>query len=215
VLEHAVGVGHVLDRLQEHDAVDVAGPQLDHVALERDLRVLGPRVLERLGIGVDADDRGRRASELGAAVALAAREVDDPAAADALGDPAVHDQVALEPVVLLGDVRERALAGQVQRRDAGRLVALDVEVHRGQLTSQPIRGARAARILIVNVRVTLPLAGSVILISVPGASLRPARPLRLTEPALVAVIRRARFGQPEPLHVAFTAVPASTSGCRA
>ena len=34
VREHRVGVLDVLDRLQEHDAVDVALPELDHVALE-------------------------------------------------------------------------------------------------------------------------------------------------------------------------------------
>ena len=69
--------------------------------------------------------------EHGRAVALAAGEVDDPPAADPRGDPAVDDQVALEPVVLLRHVGERALAGQLQGRDAGRLVALEVELGHG------------------------------------------------------------------------------------
>ena len=68
--------------------------------------------------------------EDGASVALAAREVDDLAAVRALRDPLVDHQVAPVPVVLLRHVGERALAGQVQRRDAGRLVALDVELDR-------------------------------------------------------------------------------------
>ena len=42
-------------------------------------------------------------------------------------DPLVDDEVALEPVVLLGHVGQRALAVERERRDAGRLVALDVE----------------------------------------------------------------------------------------
>ena len=97
---------------------------------KRDLRVyLRARVLERLGVGVDADDRRRRARQHGRAVALAAREVDDAAAVRrASRDPLVDDEVAAEPVVLLRHVGQRALAGQVQRRDAGRLVALDVEL---------------------------------------------------------------------------------------
>ena len=90
--------------------------------------VLGAGVLEGLGVGVDADDALRRPRQHRGAVALAAREVDDLAAVDALGDPLVDHEVALVPVVLLGDVGERALAGQVQGRDAGRLVALDVEL---------------------------------------------------------------------------------------
>jgi hypothetical protein len=40
--------------------------------------------------------------------------------------------VAREPVVLLGHVGQRALAGQRQRRDAGRLVALQVERFAGR-----------------------------------------------------------------------------------
>ena len=72
-----------------------------------------------------------------AAVALAAREVDDLAAVHALRDPLVDHEVALVPVVLLGHVGQRALAGQVQRRDAGRLVALDVELGHAMPASIP------------------------------------------------------------------------------
>ena len=86
--EHRVRVLDVLDRLQEHDAVDVALPELDHVALEAStLRVLGAGVLEGLGVGVDADDARRGPRQHRGAVALAAREVDDLAAVDAL---AIH-----------------------------------------------------------------------------------------------------------------------------
>ena len=42
----------------------------------------------------------------------------------ARGDPFVDDEVAAEPVVLLGHVGQRALAGQRQRRHARRLIAL-------------------------------------------------------------------------------------------
>jgi hypothetical protein len=123
----------VLDRLEEHDAVDVAAPGLDHVALEPDglPRVLQPRVLERLGVRVDADDRRRGPAEHRAAVPLSAREVDDPPAVHTLRDPLVHGEVAPVPVVLLRHVRERALAGEVERRDARRLVALHVELGHG------------------------------------------------------------------------------------
>ena len=68
------------------------------------------------------------AGQHGRAVALAAREVDDAATVDALRDPLVDDEVAPVPVVLLRHVGQRALAGEMQRRDAGRLVALDVEL---------------------------------------------------------------------------------------
>ena len=131
-LEHRVRVLDVLDRLQEHDAVDVARPGLDHVALEAQARarVLQPRVLERVRVGVDADDRRGAAGEHVAAVALPAREVDHAAAVRARRDPLVDDEVAPEPVVLLRHVRQRALPGEVERRHALGLVALDVELGR-------------------------------------------------------------------------------------
>ena len=78
-------------------------------------------MLVGLGVGVDADDRRRAlAREHVGAVALAAGHVDDAQAADARGDPLVDDEVAAEPVVLLGHVGQRALAGQLERRDARR-----------------------------------------------------------------------------------------------
>ena len=145
VVEHRVRVLHVLDRLQEHDAVDVAGPQLDHVALEAHAlaRVLQARVLERVRVGVDADHGSGRARQHGRAVALAAREVDHAAAVRARRDPLVDHEVAPEPVVLLGDVRQRALAGERERRHALRLVALDVELRhrRAQSTTASRRPA--------------------------------------------------------------------------
>ena len=85
-------------------------------------------VLEGLGVGVDADDALRGPRQDSGAVALPAGEVDDLAPVRALGDPLVDDEVALVPVVLLRHVGERALTGQVQGRNAGRLVALDEEV---------------------------------------------------------------------------------------
>jgi len=67
------------------------------------------------------------------AVALAAGEVDDADAADAPRDPFVDDQVAAEPVVLLGDVGQRALAVERERGHSGRQVALQEEVgHEGR-----------------------------------------------------------------------------------
>ena len=70
--------------------------------------------------------RAALSRELGGAVALAARHVHHVEPCDALRDPAVDGEVALEPVVLLGDVRQRPLAGERQRRDALRLVLLRV-----------------------------------------------------------------------------------------
>ena len=86
------------------------------------------RVLERVRVGVDADHARRRAPEHGGAVALATREVDHAAAVHALRDPLVDDEVAPEPVVLLRHVGQRALAREMEGRDARRLVALHVEV---------------------------------------------------------------------------------------
>ena len=79
-------------------------------------------MLVRLRVRVDADDVVGGPGEHRRAVALAAREVDDALAGDPLGDPLVDDEVAAIPVVLLGDVGKRPLAGQLQRRDAVGLV---------------------------------------------------------------------------------------------
>jgi hypothetical protein len=84
-----------------------------------------------LRVGVDAHDRPRRRGQHVGPVALAAGQVDDVEPRDAPCDPLVDDQVAPEPVVLLGHVGERALAGQLERRHAGRLVALHIGVGHG------------------------------------------------------------------------------------
>jgi len=68
-------------------------------------------VLVRLGVGVDADDARRRTGEHVGPVTLTASHVDDPLAGNARRDPLVDDQVAPIPVVLLGHVGQRALAG--------------------------------------------------------------------------------------------------------
>ena len=61
VLEDRAGVLDVLDRLQEDDRVAGLGEALDQVALEAQVgpRVAQPRVLVRLGVGVDADHARR------------------------------------------------------------------------------------------------------------------------------------------------------------
>jgi hypothetical protein len=85
-------------------------------------------VLERLGVGLDAHDRRRGAGQDRRSVALAGGEVDDAPAVGARRDPLVDDEVPPEPVVLLGDVGQRPLARERERRHARRLVALDVEI---------------------------------------------------------------------------------------
>src|SRR5205823_5483417 len=79
------------------------------------------------------------------AVALTGGDVDDPQARDALGDPLVDHEMAPVPVVLLGDVGQRALAGQVQRRHAGRLIALDVQLGHAAGNSRWLRVRAPAR----------------------------------------------------------------------
>ncbi len=118
----------MLDRLQEHDRVSRLGEVLDEIARVTKVRagVAQAGVFVGLGIRIDPDNARRSASEDVSAVALAAGHVDRAAAAYLLGDPLVHDEVAAIPVVLLGDVREGALARQRQWRDAVGLVALTV-----------------------------------------------------------------------------------------
>ena len=91
-------------------------------------RVPQPRVLVRVRVRLDPDDGARCAGQHVGPVALAAGEIDDVHPAHARGDPLVDDEVAPVPVVLLRDVRQRALPVQRQRRDARRLIALD-EIH--------------------------------------------------------------------------------------
>ena len=123
----------MLDRLQEHQRVALALPQLHHAALEGEVVALvaQPGVLVRLGVGVDTDDRGRAPRQDVRAVPLPAGHVDHPVADRARADPLVDDEVATKPVVLLGDVGQRALAGEAERRDALGLVALEVELGHG------------------------------------------------------------------------------------
>ena len=118
----------VLDRLEEHDRVARAGEALHEVALEAEVwpHVAPPRVLVRIRVGVDADHLACACGEDVGAVTLAAGEVGDAEAADALGDPLVDGQVTAVPVVLVGHVGQRSLARQLEGRDAGRLVLLDV-----------------------------------------------------------------------------------------
>ena len=59
-------------------------------------------------------------------------EIGDPQARHPLGDPAIDDEMALKPVVLLGHVGERALARQRQRRNARGLVLLQVGLVHGR-----------------------------------------------------------------------------------
>ena len=86
-------------------------------------------MLVGLGVGVDADDRGGRPRQHLRPVALAAGHVDHAQSRHPRADPLVHRQVALEPVVLDRDVRERALPGELERRHARRLVLLNVDGH--------------------------------------------------------------------------------------
>ena len=77
-------------------------------------------MLVGLRVGVHPRHVARAARQHGGAVALAAGHVHHVAARAARRDPLVHGQVAPEPVVLLGHVRQRALAGQGERRHARR-----------------------------------------------------------------------------------------------
>ena len=80
--------------------------------------------------------------------------------ADARGDPLVDDEVAAEPVVLLRHVGQRALAGQLERRHARGLVALETErarlgharTERYRLAPRCRLHAHAAEIRDVNAR---------------------------------------------------------------
>ena len=120
-------------------------------------RVLAARACScASGLASTPVTRPRASRQHGGAVALAAGHVDHPQAGAALGDPPVHGQVPAVPVVLLGHVRQRALAGQLERRHAGRLVLLyGLRHRRGSLgsTAPPAdAGRRRARIRDANVR---------------------------------------------------------------
>ena len=124
----------MLDRLQKDDRVAGGGEGLDQGALEAQVRphVAQPGVLVRLRVGVDADDLGRRAREDVGAVPLAAGQVGDPQPDDTGADPLIHGEVATEPVVLLRHVGQRALTGELERRHAGWLMLLDVDLVQGR-----------------------------------------------------------------------------------
>ena len=129
--QHRLGIGHVLDRLEEDDGVAGLRVVLHQVAHEADARarVLESSVLVGLGVRVDAGDPARAARQHVHPVALAAGHVDHVAALAALGHPLVDGQVAAEPVVLGGHVGQRALAGQLERRHALGLRSLDRVLH--------------------------------------------------------------------------------------
>src|SRR5262249_23835294 len=94
--------------------------------------VAKPRVLVRLGVGVDADDARRRPGQDLRAVALAAGHVDYASADDARADPLISGKMASKPVILGRHVRKSALPCQLQRGHAGGLVPLNkrVQLHR-------------------------------------------------------------------------------------
>ena len=88
-------------------------------------------MLVGLGVGIDADHLGRLTREHVGAVPLAAREVGHGGPPDPRGDPLVDGEVAAKPVVLLGHVGERALAGERERRHALGLVLLQMGLFHG------------------------------------------------------------------------------------
>jgi hypothetical protein len=150
-LQQAVGLVDMLDRLQEDDGIDLPVEVLNQPPLEGQVLppVAGARVLVGLRVGVDADHLGGPPGQQVGAVALAAGEVDDPQPLAARGDPLVDGHVPPVPVVLLGNVRQRPLAGQFEGRDALRLVLLKVGLlglgHMGKL-EPPLGGCPAPKI---------------------------------------------------------------------
>ncbi len=129
-LQQLPRVFHVLHRLQEdHGVVRSAIVELlNESSLEGKARtsVLAVGVLERLGVGLDANHLRGGIGEHRGAITLAARHVEHAHSAAALGDPAIDGEVAPVPVVLLRDVGQRALAGQLERRHSRGLVTLQV-----------------------------------------------------------------------------------------
>ncbi len=126
--QHRLRILDVLDRLKEHHHVAALVEGFDQVALESDARPRVSRscVLVGPGVRVHSDHAPRAAREHVRPVALAARHVHDVEPAAALRDPLVDDQVAPVPVVLGRNVGQGPLAGERERGDAGRLLALDV-----------------------------------------------------------------------------------------
>ena len=132
VLEHRARVLEVLDRLQEHDRVGRARQNVS--TRSRSKRRLAravaqARVLVRLGVGVDADDARGACARARPSRSPRRRPCRSRAGRRHVrGDPLVDDEMAAVPVVLLRHVRQRALAGQRQRRHAVGLVALQIAV---------------------------------------------------------------------------------------
>src|SRR3954453_22154517 len=128
MLERSLGILQVLDRLEKHDRVGRLRVRLDQIALEAEIRaaVAEACVLMRLGVRVDAGHPRRAPRQDVAAVALAARHVDDFEPRAAPRNPVVDDQMTPVPVVLLRHIRQRPLPRECKRRHSGRLVALDV-----------------------------------------------------------------------------------------
>ena len=87
-------------------------------------------MLVRLGIAVDPYHAGGVTGQHIGPVALAARHVEHDRTGNPRGDPFVHRQMPAIPVVLGGDVGERALTVQLERRDSRGLVLLYVQAHR-------------------------------------------------------------------------------------
>src|SRR5205807_1838764 len=120
-------------RLQKDDRVERRGLPvvLDHAPLEAQVVAQVPRpcMLVCVRVGIDAHDQRGLGSEQIGSVALPACHVDHPPAGHPGRDPLVHSEVAAKPVVLYGHVRQRALAGQLERWHAGRLTLLNIDVH--------------------------------------------------------------------------------------
>ena len=131
----------VLDRLQEDDRVPGLVELLDQPPLKAQVvpPVAQAGMLVGLRVRVDADDVGRRSGEHVGAVALSTGEIGDPEATHPSRDPLVHGQVPAKPVVLLGNVGQRALPREGKRRDAGGLVLLRVKVL-GHVLALPVAG---------------------------------------------------------------------------
>ena len=113
----------MLNRLEEDDGVARLLVAVDQRPLKAEP---GPRIAG-LGVGVsvrvcvNTDDIGRAAREHGTSVALAAGQIDNLKAANTRPNPLIDDGVAPVPIVLLGNVRQRPLSGQLKRRHPCRL----------------------------------------------------------------------------------------------
>jgi hypothetical protein len=135
-VEQSVGVLHVLDRLKEHDRVvgRLFVELLDQRASESEVpvAVLETRVLVRLRVCIDAQYLARVLGKDRGAVPLTASEVDDVHVVATFGNPTIDGHVTPVPVVLLGNVRQGALARQREWGHARRLVALHVRAAHGR-----------------------------------------------------------------------------------